>query len=285
MEKSNSAQTGFISEEKRKELISSFRLRSDYYESISGLFLLGIIIFIGIGIYLFINAESISTAPIRNIQDKLNELNYNYLNLSYKIDQSDSLLVKYENNFLYGNFGERVFSSPFSRAVQNIVDSLNLTCEDSLTRFLGNYILYPVQEEIIKSREEYKLKISTIDQLYIGNSKILESAFISIQSDISDLKNNNSTPYLISTISTRLGSILLLIFLVQIFVSVYRYLKRMEFFYSSRSDALRLLESGDVKDLERIVSMISSDNISFGKLPSSPTNDLINFGKNINSLK
>jgi hypothetical protein len=67
--------------------------------------------------------------------------------------------------------------------------------------------------------------------------------------------------------TTRVGAVLLLIFLVQILVPVYRYTLRLSSFYSSRADALSLVGNRTDFNLSETGSLLSPDGIEFGKPP------------------
>ncbi len=88
---------------------------------------------------------------------------------------------------------------------------------------------------------------------------------------------------LISTVSTRIGSVLILIFLVQILVGLYRYNIRLAAFYDARADALEALATAsaalDVRKLRILTLLWSPDQIGFGKEPRSPLDAAIDLTK------
>lgn len=79
------------------------------------------------------------------------------------------------------------------------------------------------------------------------------------------------TYFLVSTVTTRVGIIVLLLFLVQILVPLYRYNIRLAAFYDSRADAITLVENRPSEQLETLVSLLSAEAIDFGKSPVPPT--------------
>jgi len=89
-------------------------------------------------------------------------------------------------------------------------------------------------------------------------------------------RGNIALYLLISTISTRLGSVLLLIFLVQILISVYRYSVRLQSYYNARADALLIANSTDANELQQIIAALSPEGIHFGKMPASPSEHVFN---------
>lgn len=89
-------------------------------------------------------------------------------------------------------------------------------------------------------------------------------------------KGNFALYLLVSTISTRIGSVLLLIFLVQILISVYRYSVRLQTYYDARADALLLAHKSDAAELQQIVALLSPERIDFGKSPTAPSEHVFN---------
>jgi hypothetical protein len=73
----------------------------------------------------------------------------------------------------------------------------------------------------------------------------------------------------LSTIVTRIGSVFILLFLVQIFVSLYRYNVRLSAYYNARADALELLGNID-GTLQALVNAFSPDVVDFGRMPKTP---------------
>ena len=76
---------------------------------------------------------------------------------------------------------------------------------------------------------------------------------------------------LIQTSVTRFGVVLIIGFLVQILVNLYRYNTRLAAFYSSRHDALLL--SKQSVGLQNLVAIMSPDNLDFGKNPRTPAEE------------
>jgi outer membrane murein-binding lipoprotein Lpp len=83
----------------------------------------------------------------------------------------------------------------------------------------------------------------------------------------------SDTRYLIATAITRIGVILVIVFLVQILIGLYRYNTRLITFYSSRHDALQLWD-GKPATIEKL-QKIMSPNIDFGREPKHPLEDLV----------
>jgi hypothetical protein len=84
-----------------------------------------------------------------------------------------------------------------------------------------------------------------------------------------------------STISTRIASVLLLLFLVQILVTMYRYSIRLAAFYDARADILQLSPPFDSIQFTDIVKALSPDALDFGREPKSPAQYAIDLAKEL----
>jgi hypothetical protein len=86
----------------------------------------------------------------------------------------------------------------------------------------------------------------------------------------------------IASLATRVGSVLFLLFLVQILVSLYRYNIRLASYYDARADALQLSRGSDGEEFARLVFVLSPDHVEFGR-SRSPTAELAQFVRDIAS--
>jgi hypothetical protein len=82
---------------------------------------------------------------------------------------------------------------------------------------------------------------------------------------------------LISTSITRIGSVLLLIFMVQILVASYRYSIRLASFYDARADALEAARDCNPPPAghQEYFALMSPDGLDFGKSPKGPLQDVL----------
>lgn len=83
--------------------------------------------------------------------------------------------------------------------------------------------------------------------------------------------HKNSINYVISFISTKIGSVLMLVFLTQILVQLYRHNIRLASFCESRADVLQLHSKADDLDLKKLFELLNTDKLDFGKTPIPPT--------------
>jgi hypothetical protein len=100
----------------------------------------------------------------------------------------------------------------------------------------------------------------------------------SIDDEISRLIDRRSkesaTQTILSSLSTRIGSVLLLVFLVQILSGLYRYSARMAAHCESRADALVLDPKVSARELAAALALLAPDYIDFGKAPESPLGEV-----------
>ncbi len=76
----------------------------------------------------------------------------------------------------------------------------------------------------------------------------------------------SSTSRTISTVATRVGALLLVFFLVQVLVPLYRYSMRLSGFYSSRADALLLVHGGNMKLVGKESEALRTGNDALARL-------------------
>jgi hypothetical protein len=80
--------------------------------------------------------------------------------------------------------------------------------------------------------------------------------------------------YIVATAITRVGVVLIIVFLVQILMGLYRYNTRLMTYYNSRRDLIALWE-GKAEGLKVLDHVLSPPNIDFGKDPKHPLEDII----------
>jgi hypothetical protein len=81
------------------------------------------------------------------------------------------------------------------------------------------------------------------------------------------------TRYIVATAITRIGVVLIIVFLVQILIGLYRYNARLITFYNSRRDFLQLWD-GKPPNLDKLQRVMAA-NVDFGKEPKHPLEDII----------
>jgi hypothetical protein len=75
--------------------------------------------------------------------------------------------------------------------------------------------------------------------------------------------------FIISTLSTRIGAVLILVFLVRVLVTMYRYNIRLATYYDGRGDALQVFGL-NLGELKKFVAFASPESVEFDTAPKSP---------------
>lgn len=83
----------------------------------------------------------------------------------------------------------------------------------------------------------------------------------------------NDVRYIIATAITRIGVVLVIIFLAQILIGLYRYNTKLITFYHSRRDLVQILDgkSANLDELQKLMA----PNFDFGKEPKHPLDEII----------
>lgn len=92
---------------------------------------------------------------------------------------------------------------------------------------------------------------------------------------------------IVSALSTRVGAVVLLLFLVQILVPLYRYYVRLATFFDARADALEMyaIYGGAHQDIEACARILAPDSVEFGSAPATPAKDAVELAKEILALR
>lgn len=97
------------------------------------------------------------------------------------------------------------------------------------------------------------------------------------------------TASLITAISTRIGAVILLVFLVQILVPLYRYVMRLASFYEARADTIEFLIGVGTpvnhRQFDMIARAFSPDGIDFSTAPPSPVEQAVKLVQEIGKSK
>ena len=77
--------------------------------------------------------------------------------------------------------------------------------------------------------------------------------------------------------------VLLIVFLVQTFITVFRYMTRLAAYYQARVDALLLGAAHDlsIADLQKLTAVLSPETYDFGKPPRTPTEQAVDLARSI----
>jgi len=85
-----------------------------------------------------------------------------------------------------------------------------------------------------------------------------------------------------NSILIRIAAVLLVVFLVQTFISVFRYITRLAAYYQGRVDSLELSDGSSaltISNLKELAAALSPESYDFGKPPKGPTEQAIEIAK------
>ena len=142
----------------------------------------------------------------------------------------------------------------------------------------------PNDEEMtpVQMRLEKERNYSELRELYENVSErktLLMKELETLQSRrLEELKLRSGSQAIegvIATSITRIGAVLLAVFMMQILLSFYRYYMRLTNFYGSKMVAARVLDEEDADGLNMFIESLSIDGIDFGKEPQPPIDKVI----------
>jgi len=122
-------------------------------------------------------------------------------------------------------------------------------------------------DELAIQLDEYHLTLDTVEK-NIAELKIVAASLK--PSDPPEKSDALIWQETIIALSTKFGIALLLLFLVQIFVQIYKYSLRLAAFYDARGDCLQCSEADSPEDLKKFLEVFSAESLDFGKIPRSP---------------
>jgi hypothetical protein len=143
-----------------------------------------------------------------------------------------------------------------------------------------NRTLASVDNELLKLTEEqsktpmpievFKLRVDLLNQ----RKADIKARFNEQRGVPTTPEETNTVRYVVNFLGSKLGSVVVLIFLVQILVSLYRYNVRLAAFNDSRADLLQTLPKGVALKVKDSMEIFPSQTLTFGKEPSTPLKEL-----------
>jgi len=147
-------------------------------------------------------------------------------------------------------------------------------------------------EKLIKQKflQEHNMTEKEFDEDYGLQELYYEKVHTELlkrKKEIAELENDNDNSdeklySLISSSVIRIGISLIIFFIAQIFLRLYRYSLQLSDFFESKSDALVLGKEED-RTIEEFSEFLKTDKITLGPLPKTPTNELIELLKIVNN--
>jgi hypothetical protein len=223
---------------------------------------------------LALNKRAFIDSKIEEIKKLINEneKKVDSLNKQIEIDSKNNKVLdnQLNSNIAQGNINANVAQDITKKASADNKSPVLITSEQVRAEAMKN------REDLIKSLAQWQ------DQQF---NLISESTSTGEPAGSSSAKPNQIS-VLISAIATRVGAIILLIFLVQILVPLYRYNIKLAAYYDARADILELLEKEGTQEIdesmiEMLVPIFSPENMDFGTGPNSPTEQIVDLAKHI----
>jgi hypothetical protein len=174
--------------------------------------------------------------------------------------------------FINAGYTAQEESSPALQEVRSVADSLG-----DIRQYLQNTDSGQTQRVLtITSRDKMGEQLNSLDKF----DKNVQDGIGRLQADWKD----NKITVLVSTVSQRVGIIVLLIFLLQILVPSYRYNIRLAAFYAARADALEILSTVPNNTLDNLIPIFSPDSLDYGRTVPSPTEHVVEMLKEVVKL-
>ena len=182
------------------------------------------------------------------------------------------------SGLLLFSFAAQISDPVTSRALETVESQANAV------KFATDYIQS-------KKDEENRKGISTINPTAIADlhrqSAELLASTRQLRDSISILTESAQNRRLISTITTRVGAVLILVFLAQILISLYRYSTRLAHFYDACADVIEI-SMGDTQllsesRLNAFRNLLAPESIQFDKQVKAPTEQILNVARAIGS--
>jgi hypothetical protein len=101
--------------------------------------------------------------------------------------------------------------------------------------------------------------------------------------EISQQIASSGTAIKYNALLIRAAAVLLIIFLVQTFISIFRYTMRLAAYYQARADALKLAAGTDlaISDFQKMTAVLSPETYDFGRSPRTPVQQAVELAKEL----
>ncbi|BCE03698.1 hypothetical protein [Marinicellulosiphila megalodicopiae] len=136
----------------------------------------------------------------------------------------------------------------------------------SITFFLFSNQLFVSTDADQLAEQELLDKIDEIDDTKLAE-RLTENFTLLSQSRAEKISEQNPITNILSTSITRLGAVMLAIFMMQILLSFFRYYTRLANYYGTYIVALTSVADRDENQFNDIISRINPEAINFGKDP------------------
>lgn len=233
-----------------QDLIDKLNDRANERHRVAFRFLLLCFLILAIGLSIFIFANKLSGSEsvtgsfnrLRKTNIKMDSLDLSIRKATLIISELESDVVSMRNVLSQMNDSDRTnFTGPYSYP-----KSIRLV--KSLDTILNKFYDYSSQELIVTYKNFGSL-IESYDKMN-DNIERLDSAAISYE--------------FFTALSARIGAVVIIFFLIQVLVRIYRYNTRLGNYYKARADALELYQEDDSLPLDKLIEVLSPDSLDIG---------------------
>ena len=244
------------------------------HRTTAAVLMLAALVAIGGGITLIFYAGELATqqraADVGSLVERANELSKKADDVRRTADQRIAQITGAKSNLTY-------------YTQQEIALKQNLTDEKD-----------PVQKKAIQDQINQNTNvISSLNDTSKNANSLLKNAektrdsalgpIIENEKQINQQITGSSAVLEYNSILIRVAAVLLIVFLVQTFITIFRYMTRLAAYYQARVDALQLATGVDIGigDLQKITTVFSPETYDFGKLPRTPTEQAVDLARTI----
>ena len=246
---------------KRKNLALDLVARSNRFRSNANLILSAIFLLIASGVLLIFFSGNIISGDVQS-QSKTSRINAQIDQQTSKLDVLEASRDSLRKEFLAAKEEEGVLTIQMNSQEGTDKSATQIQVAKIKTKV----------DQLSGAEANIETKISAINE----QIKQYENAKLDIISNDNGAGNfvQTNSNFLIASAVTRIGILLIVVFLVQILVGIYRYSMRMSAFYLSRADSL-LLISNNANSLGAWEDSLLPKEIDFGKTPVSPAKEAL----------
>ncbi len=235
---------------------------------VQGTFILFLILFTLFGgLWLFQSAEELAPkVDNRRISQLKNRIDYYQMVIASPIIEEQKLIEDFAFSYLSN---QEEFTKPLLNTINKIFPAT------TLTRNKGRKLTEHDIKELINSVKRPSIQVNNLKEYKLQLKETIGELKKDLQNEKIPPKDSGDANFtLVSLITTKFGVAVLLIFLVQILVTLYRYNARLASFYDARADALQIQFVNEDK-MESIISLLAADSLEFTKAPSPLTHKII----------
>jgi hypothetical protein len=254
------------------KLIKTLNDRAKQKIDLANRFLYVAFIVVAIGISIFILANKLTDST--NVTNTFNKLRENQATI-------DSL-----HNY---NFKISMDAEAAMRSV-SLARDIFRSYENSLPISLRNVFVFKINgmDGVQNLKLADSLLVSIQNQKEISrdwNNKSIERIFHFTDEVLKDVKTYDSSIInfeFYNALSTRIGAIVIIFFIVQVLIRIYRYNTRLGNYYKARADALELYLQDDSLPLDKLIEVLSPDSLDIG-VSKTPVDQVVEIFKHAQS--